>query len=217
MNYDTLKKQTQIRGAIALVAVILTVGVSVYISHMQSTTQTRLYRERNQTIQQQTKLQRLLQQKKEFAESIKLWKQLSGDSKSLSGLKIDESKDVLRRLENTYKLSNTSIIITPPEELYDIYKNDTTVVVSSKVTYAFETITDEIAFAFINELPKKLPGYIKIVSLKMERHGELNNDTITQLYEGTPVGLVRTHLVFHWRDIKNIAEEAELTNDTDAL
>lgn len=216
MKYNAQKKQTQIRVSIALIALIITIATCLYITNTHNITKQTLFHERNKTIQQQSKLQRLLQEKKEFSESIKLWRQLQGESRSFDGLKIDDSKAILKNLEDTYKLTNTSITITPPIEIRDLHKNKTTLVISSEVTLSFETITDEIAFNFISELPKALPGYIKITSLKMERHNNLTDNTIKKLYNGTPVGLVKTNISFNWRDIKNIVptDEIKTNNNT---
>jgi len=154
------------------------------------------------------KLNALNKKVSDVKEATKLWQRLNEKNKKREGLKIDSIKKILDDLKKRYKLVQTDadIDLSTPVELADIYKTETTVVVASKVTLKFRTITDEYAFSYVDALMKELPGYVKIQNLLLTRtNTPLTDDLLQRISKGEIPELVEGSITFDWRDLKDVS------------
>ena len=74
--------------------------------------------------------------------------------------------------------------------------------VSSTVTLTFEAISDQYAMSFVDAVKKELPGYVKILSLRINKLDGINEQVIIQASRGEFPSLVKARLQFLWRDLK---------------
>lgn len=157
---------------------------------------------------EESKLNKIIKQKEDFKESIRLWQRLSDNTKRREGLKIDRGQEILTQLQEEFYLNSFSSEFTLPEELADIYKTDTTVVVSSNVSIKFQSITDELALSFIDTLTRELPGYTKLQNLSLKAMGDtqgvLSTEDLQKISQGEFPSLIDVNLVFKWQDLKAI-------------
>jgi hypothetical protein len=162
------------------------------------------------------KLNAINKKAKEIKEATKLWQRLNEKHKKREGLKIDSIKKTFDQFKKRYRLSEANLDLSTPVELVDIYKTDTTVVVSSEVTVKFKAITDEYVFSFIDAVLKELPGYVKVEMLQMSRTGEVNDDLLRRISKGENPELVAGSMTFQWRDLKDISTPKPAITDNPA-
>lgn len=143
----------------------------------------------------------------EYEEAKKLWSTLSDNQKKRPGIVLGNAQQFLENLKNQYALGAFKADISKPVELQDVYKTETTVVVSTRVDMVFDGLTDESIFAFISALNRGLPGYVKMDSLQVTRQGEVSPVLLKNLSEGRYQPVVQGRLSFYWRDLKDISIE----------
>jgi hypothetical protein len=137
-----------------------------------------------------------------------LWRQLNENNKTRNGLKIDQAKILLKNLEKYYYLNKAvDVNLTPPTELSDMYKKETTVVMSSLVTLKFAGVSDELLLGFTDSILKNFPGFISVQSFIMERKEPITIDVTNKAAAGSFENIVEATLVFNWRDFKDLAVE----------
>jgi hypothetical protein len=112
---------------------------------------------------------------------------------------------LLNELEKYFNLvGSVDVNLTPPAELSDTYKTETTVVMASTVTLKFAGLSDELLFGFIDSLIKNFPGFINIQSLSMQRKNPLTNDIIARAAKGDFEDMVDATLIFTWKEFKDL-------------
>ncbi len=142
---------------------------------------------------------------RDVKEASKLWRQLNESGVKRDGLEIDQAKILLNELEKYFNLvGSVDVNLTPPAELSDTYKTETTVVMASTVTLKFAGLSDELLFGFIDSLIKNFPGFINIQSLSMQRKNPLTNDIIARAAKGDFEDMVDATLIFTWKEFKDL-------------
>lgn len=144
---------------------------------------------------------------KEFKEASKLWEKLNSKQKKRSGLQINTVQNFLEDLKQEYRIIELNVNMSKPEELKDSYRTATTVVVSSTVEINFRAISDEYVLSFIATLMNDFPGYIKILSFRINRETELTPDVLQKLQRGTLIPLINGDIKLQWRDLKDITKK----------
>lgn len=149
----------------------------------------------------------------DIREATKLWQRLNDKHKKSEGLRIDSIKKIFDDYKKQYKLSEATLDLSTPTELTDMYKTDTTVVVSSNVSVKFKVISDEYALSFVDAVMNNLPGYVKLEKLSLTRIGEITDETLLRVSRGEIPELVTGEITFQWRDLKNTTGKP-LTNES---
>ncbi|MFN7038944.1 MAG: hypothetical protein ACK4OM_05210 [Alphaproteobacteria bacterium] len=143
----------------------------------------------------------------EATEALSLWKKVNESYKKREGLAIDKSKLILDNLSKAYYLSkNLEINLSTPIELSDIYKTDTTVIMSSEVNIRLGALTDEYVLKFFDSIKKNFPGFINFKQFSITRRIDLSPDIINQISVKNFPEIVDAQLIFEWRDFKDIVK-----------
>ncbi|MCH2037387.1 MAG: hypothetical protein MK137_02200 [Rickettsiales bacterium] len=154
-------------------------------------------------ISKQGQLISLRQKKEDYEDSLRLWESLSSKNKELKGIKVDKGREILEILRQKYDVNNLNINFTIPEIVQSRnWETETIDVVSSTVTLTFEAISDQYAMSFVDAVKKELPGYVKILSLRINKLDGINEQVIIQASRGEFPSLVKARLQFLWRDLK---------------
>lgn len=115
-------------------------------------------------------------------------------------------KKVFTGLKDRYHLSLTgNNAFNQIADLTDEqFKKKTAQVVASDADMNFQSVSDEIAFKFIRDLYKNLPGFTVITSLQLNKQSELSSQSLVDLGAGKFPSLVTTTLKFKWIGLKPI-------------
>lgn len=207
MRVAQLKKEV-IRRTIAtlIIVVICAVGYWYFQSYGDQLAAQRDQLQRD-IVSLNSKIVNFERKQQEYEEAKQLWSTLSDSQKKRSGIILGNAQQLLDNLKDQYSLGGFKADISKPVELKDIYKTDTTVVMSTKVELTFDALTDESIFAFVAALSRGLPGYVKIDYLHVMRSGEINPLLIRNLQQGTYQPVVQAKMTFYWRDLKDITPE----------
>lgn len=138
----------------------------------------------------------------EFSEAVKTWDGLSDSSKKLEGLRINDAKDMLDKLQVQYKLSAFKTSFSKPEEIAGDYKTDTVSLVSSVISISFNAISDEYIYNFIEDITKNFPGYVQIKSFTMSKPAPVTKEILKKISLGEDVSIISVTLDFFWHDLK---------------
>jgi hypothetical protein len=204
MKLLKLKRNFLIYGACyATLLIIITVIYSILVDKAITARQKNLAVQ-SEVMELQNKLTTITKRAKEVRDATNVWQKLNEKHKKSDGLKIDSIKGLFDDFKKKYKLSDVDVDLSAPVELADVYKTETTVVVSSKVTVQFKGITDEYVLSFVDAVQKDLPGYVRIENLQFSRIGEISEDVVRRVSKGEFPGLVGGSITFQWRGLKDI-------------
>lgn len=148
------------------------------------------------------KLEGMNKKTMEFSEGVKVWESISESDKSLTGLRINDAKDVLDKLQAKYKLSSVKTSFSKPDNIEGDYKTDTVGMVSSTISMNFSAISDEYIYNFILDMTKNFPGFVQIKSISINKPIEVNKETLKRIAAGEEVGIISVALEFYWHDLK---------------
>ena len=144
---------------------------------------------------------------------MKVFEKLQNESK-IKPLELNRKQisTLLSRLSDIYRINNVSINIGNIEERtkrpFDRQKQGT--IITTDISINFESPSDVHAFAFIDDLTKRFPGYLNIKSLSTRRTGEVSENTLRSLLKGGRANFIRTSISFEWLGLRpKIEDEAE--------
>ena len=154
-------------------------------------------------INTQNSLRKIGDKKVSYKDSIKLWEDISDSNRKLNGIKIDKGQEIIKQLQEKYLIENVKVDFTIPEiSNENEFKTQTVDVLVSMVTLSFNSISDQYTYAFINELSKKLPGYIELESVEFSRIGDVNEVRMIEIVKsGSIPTFVKSSIRFKWRDL----------------
>ncbi len=198
------------RVAISAVMLILTLAAYYYIENYRITMAEKEAKVQRNVSNLNSQITEFDRKYKEFKEASKLWEKLNNTQKKRAGLQINTVQDFLEELKQEYKIIELNVNMSKPEELKDSYRTTTTVVVSSIVEINFRAISDEYVLSFISTLMNDLPGYVKVLSFRINRENELTPEMLQQLQKGTLVPLINGDIRLQWRDLKDITKKKEV-------
>ena len=207
MKLLQLKKQLIIRIVIALSISAVIFATYIYLNGKEEDILQHQIAAKKKVSALQDRLQLMKKKEKEITEAITLYQRLNDNVKRGDGLNVETFQKTLEDLRDRYKLTQIIVDFTKPVNLEDIYKTDTTVVVSSTVTLKFSGISDEYLLSFVEALTKELPGYVKIHRLMLSRTSDLTDDLLHKISKGENVDLVSGEMTFMWRDLKDVSKK----------
>ena len=205
MDVVQLKKNIAVRLGLYAFILATLVGAYYFLNQSHLKVKEKLNWLQNDINAVNNKLDNLNKKTLEFSEAVKAWEGFEEKQKKLQGLRINESKDLLDRYKEEFKLSKMNIEFSKPEELEDEFKTDVINTISSSVSISFSSITDELAFQFLYALIHEFPGYIEIKSFSLTRTTDISKVILEDIARGDIPALVNGRVDFSWRDLKYTA------------
>lgn len=194
---ETIKKLVT-----CLIVTVVSLAVPTYLSGKLTDMEKRKTWLDNDINDLNRKLEGLNKKTLELADSIKIWESFSDEDKKLEGLRINDAKEILDKLQKKYLLNSVKTSFSKPDEIGNDYKTETVAVISSIVTTSFNAISDEYVYNFVYELSKKLPGYVQIKNLTITKPNTVTKETLKKISVGEDVTVVPVNLDFYWHDLK---------------
>lgn len=207
MDTKQLKNGLIIRLVVYVVLLIGAALVIVYLTRTNDEVTRKRDWLKNDIRSLNSKLEGLNKKTLEFSEAVQTWESMGESEQKLSGLRINDAKDVLDKLSTKYKLSEVNTSFSKPEELKNKFVADTVAVISSNVTISFKGLTDEYAMRFVEALIREFPGYIQIRTLSLTQMQEINKDVLRLIAKGEQPQIIKGNLDFFWRDLKYVGPE----------
>lgn len=133
-------------------------------------------------------------------QSLSLYQQLVSKNKG-EELKIDRenARRILDRLKTAYFLGNLKLNVSPVSEVKDpALQKKTTKTVVSDVDLSFDGVSDVHLLSFIDAVRTYFPGYIRVVSLSLNRASAPGKDAYIAISKGTIPTLVRGQAKLKW-------------------
>lgn len=203
----TLTRQALKSGIMLLIIGAGTFGVYQWASSLEDESSKETSRER-QLRNEQAQLE---EQKLKAEKSLELYSRLvqrGGEA----GFSLDRqaATRILNELNDKYLLTKLSIKVSPVTERQPGEFNiKTGQIVVSTVELSFFSISDEMAYGFLNELMNSFPGYVNITNLMMTRSNDFTPKVFEEMAKGVRPGLVSTRVTFDWLGLKEPEEEGE--------
>jgi hypothetical protein len=156
----------------------------------------------NEVIEMNRKLDEFNRKAQEFSSHVQKWEALSEGDKSLLGLRINDAKETLDKLEAKYKLSSVKTSFSKPAEIIGDYKTETVTLYSSIVSISFNSLSDEMVYNFIGDLTKNFPGIVQIKSLSLNKPASITKEMLRKISIGEDVVIMSGTIDFYWHDLK---------------
>lgn len=148
----------------------------------------------------------------EIANATEVWGALPEKNKNVSGLLIDQSKNVFDTNAKLYYITGVEVNFSTPTQLAGEYKKDTTAVISSDVTMKFKGLSDQYLVSFVEGVMNGLPGYKIFYSLKLSRQSIFSPATFEKIKKGEETSMVVGELRFQWNDLQDLTHPGADTN-----
>lgn len=112
-------------------------------------------------------------------------------------------------LQQKYRLNLSGLnTFDPIREVTDeSFKMTTAIVLASGGKLNFSGVTDELIFRFLRELRNDLNGFAVITSIRLNKTGEIDANTLKELGKGASPALVTADLQLLWVGLKPKPEE----------
>jgi hypothetical protein len=203
MEIKALRKKTITKSAVYAVLLTCAVAIAIYLGSIDTQVSEKYNFLKNDIASLSRKLDGLSAKALEFSESAKIWESFDKDHQNLQGLRINNAKDMLDKLQAEYKLSDVKLTFSKPEDVVsEEYKTETISVVSSEVNIDFSALNDEYVFNFIGAILEQFPGYVQINSLSVTRSKDVTKEVLVAIASGGKPALVDAKISFSWKDLK---------------
>lgn len=196
------QRDVAIKITICIILIVFVSSISIYLSGTAEEYNKKYTWIKNDISELGRKLDGLNQKTVEFSEAVKAWESLPEDAKLLPGLRINDAKDILDKLQIKYKLTNVKTSFSKPEELSGDYKTDTVMMASSIISMTFNAKSDTYVYGFISDLTQRLPGYMQIKSLSINPPQQITKEVLKQISIGADVNIISVTMDFYWHDLK---------------
>lgn len=118
----------------------------------------------------------------------------------------DKLKDLLKQMKDEYRFSDamrlrisTEKVSEKPEFTPLNYK----VVVREDMEMNTAAISDVHVFSFLQELERRMPGFIRVTKLKITRKTGMSIEALAQLSSGNKLEMIDTALKFTWLTLED--------------
>lgn len=121
-----------------------------------------------------------------------------------------EMTQLLTDLKMKYRLSSLNLQVSP-EQPYedDELRAMKLAVVSADVRLDFGGISDQHLFAFIQDVRRQCPGFIRIQELSLNRNKLFDIEAMRQISQGAKMEMVSGSLAFTWFGYPESTEQAQ--------
>lgn len=209
-KYKHLRKRTLTETGIAAALVLVTAGAMFAVSGMRDGAE----KERKSMQSKVQSVKREADKSKERLESagasMTLYDALKKERDAMS-LTLDrqEMTALLGQLKEKYRLSSLNLQISSEipyeDEELKTMKLD---VVSSDVRLDFGGISDQHLFSFVNELRRKLPGFVRVKEVSLNRNKIFDIEAMRQISQGAKLEMVSGTLAFQWFGYPEVKKKA---------
>lgn len=200
MKVKRLKKQVIVKSGICAVLIFLCLGLAVFTTFYGGDMETRTRQLRIQVTAMQAKHASLLRRFKMADEVEKTYHQINPQDDPLFGtLDRKRATVLLDQLNQQYQLQNLNLSISPASARDATplqFKSGATA--GSQVALAFESITDEFAFAFIRDILASFPGFLHITRVTLTKNAPTRGKTDYDAAKGELPAQVKGEFIFEW-------------------
>lgn len=191
-----------VKLTIFVAVIVVTSALAFYLSGMKEEMDKKYVWIKNDIGDLNRKLEGLNQKTVEFSEAVKAWELLPKEAKALPGLRINDAKDILEKLQKKYRLTGVKTSFSKPAEITGEYKTDTVMLVSSVISMSFNAKSDNYIYGFIDDLGREMPGYVQIRSFSINNPAKISKDILKRIAQGEDVSVVSASIEFYWHDLK---------------
>lgn len=196
------KKDAMVKIIIFAILIAIVSAIAFYLSSTVDELEKKHSWLKNDIAEMNRKIEGMNKKSLEFSEGVKVWEALPDSDKSLTGLRINEAKDVLDKLQTKYGLANVKTSFSKPENIEGDFKSDTVALVSSTIAINFSTQTDEDIYNFILDMVKSFPGYVQIKSISIGKPAVIDKESIRKIASGESINVFSVNMDFYWHDLK---------------
>lgn len=202
MSFSREQKFLLKKISIFVVFIIIAISISLYLGGVVDEFEKKNAWLKNDISETGRKLEGLNKKTLEFSEGVKVWESLPESDKELPGLRINDAKDTIDKLQKKYKLSSVKTSFSKPDEIIGDYKTDTVSMVSSMITMSFSALSDEYIYEFIADISKNFPGYVQVKSLSINKPSAVSKEMLKRISLGEEVAVLSVTMDFYWQDLK---------------
>ncbi|AHX04471.1 hypothetical protein EHF_0857 [Ehrlichia japonica] len=129
-----------------------------------------------------------------------LWQEIS-TSNIYSTFYEENLGALISNLFKKYYLFNFQINISSPKVVNDIYNKQHIDVIKRHIEIRFSSISDEQVFLFLNAIYNDISGYVKVISLNIEKNTDITNEVLQAALKGETIPIVRGSISFELYNI----------------
>lgn len=205
MDIAAIKKIMIKNIIIVSLPLIIFICLFLFAEHMQDEYKKDISNFERRIVQLNNELQNVRTKAKEFAGSLRLWKQLDENKKDLVGLQITKAQEIIEKYKNEFLIIDMNSEFARPESLNEEFKRENAEVVSSKITINFKSINDVYALSFVGNILNDIPGYVTINKFVINRKSDVSDEILYNISQGKLVGLVDVKMELDWRDLQQLS------------
>ncbi len=200
----TLKKRIisqAIKSGIMVLGCTIALSAAYYF-YQSSEAEINKLQSRDRQLKQ--KIAQLQSNNSNAGKTLKLYKQLIKESK-IKPLELNRKQisTLISSLSDSYRINNVNITIAPiKENKSGAFAQEAGTIITTEISIKFESPSDIHAFAFIDNLSKKFPGYLNIKSFDTQRTGEVSENTLRSLLKGGRANFIQNQITFSWLGLR---------------
>lgn len=202
MSFSRERKILLNKISIIVVLIVIVISISLYLGGVVDDFEKKNTWLKNDISETGRKLEGLNKKTLEFSEGVKVWESLPNSDKELPGLRINDAKDTIDKLQKKYKLSSVKTSFSKPDEIIGDYKTDTVGMVSSLINISFNALSDEYVYEFIADISKNFPGYVQVKALSINKPSIVSKEMLKRISLGEEVAVLSVTMDFYWHDLK---------------
>lgn len=128
-----------------------------------------------------------------------------------AGLSLDRQKvkDTVDKLKDQHYMPSMRLSVSPVADSKEARMvRKTAQMITSEVGIRFEAVSDEELFAFIQAVPKELPGAVRMVKFGFNRINPVSDDQLLAITQKGAVPMVSGEMQFLWMGIRAVDPNA---------
>lgn len=128
-----------------------------------------------------------------------------------AGLSLDRQKvkDTIDKLKDQHYMPSMRLSVSPVADSKETRMvRKTAQMITSEVGIRFEAVSDEELFAFIQTLPKELPGAVRVTKFSFNRINPVNDDQLLAITQKGAVAMLSGDMQFLWMGIRTVDPNA---------
>lgn len=143
-----------------------------------------------------------------------IWKNASEEQKSNKGISLETITLIINDLAKKYHIIKYDFKMSVPQKIENnVFKNKSLEVVMSKCDISFKATDDIRVMSFLEELEDKLPGYVVIRELSLNKTQDYNHSNFVSISTGGDAGAISTNISFEWYTTRKQSKEKEIKDE----